>query len=380
MRTSALSLALAVVAAWGAAACRTSPAPQEQPAEAVPVTVSTPTLAAQPASVTVSGSIVSPDNPVHVAFTVGGRVARVGPRIGDPVRRGAVLAVLDSTEYRLAVDAAAAQVKAARVASARADDELQRAQQLLDTRSIAANDFEKIRAAAAAAHETVAQAVASEGLARKRVTDTTIVAPMNGYVVARLIEPGNVAGPGVPAFQIAQLDPVEVSVGVPESDVHLIASGRPADVTVPALPGETFTGTVRLVTVAADPGTRTYMTRIEVPNPRQVLRLGMVATVTIRGAATRDVLTIPPQALARDAQGASSVFVYFPEQKRVHSRLVEVGSPSGTEIEVRSGLTAADQIVVAGQERLRDGMTVVATNAPVRTSPPTAGAAPEARK
>lgn len=375
MRSPALPLALAVVTACGAAACRTSPTPQDQPAEAVPVTVGTPTMAELPASITVSGSVVSPDNPVNVAFTVGGRVVRVGPRLGEPVRRGAVLAVLDSTEYRLAVDAAAAQVQAARVASTRADDELQRAQQLLDTRSIAANDFDKIRAAAAAARETVAQAIASEGLARKRLTDTTLVAPMDGYVAARMIESGNVAGPGVPAFQITRLDPVEISVGVPESEVHLIAPGRPADVVVPALPGETFTGTVRLVNVAADPGTRTYTTRIEVPNPRQVLRIGMVATATIRGTGTRAVLTIPPQALVRDAQGASSVFVYFPEQKRVHSRLVEVGPPSGTQIEVRSGLTASDRIVVAGQERLRDGMTVVATAAPGGA----AAGAPEAR-
>lgn len=361
MRSSALSLVVAALAACGAVACGTPPNRQDEAPVSVPVIVAAPTTVQRTESVTVSGSVVSPDNPVHVAFIVGGRVARVGPRIGDRVRRGAVLAVLDTTEYDLAVDAAAAQVSAARVGSTRADDELQRAQQLVDTRSIAANDFEKLRAAAAAARESLAQAIASEGLARKRLSDTTLHAPLDGYVAARTIEPGDVAGPGVPAFQIIRLDPVEVSVGVPESDVHLIAVGRPADVTVPALPGETFAGTVRVVNVAADPATRTYMTRIQLPNPRQLLRIGMVASATIHGVGIVDVLTIPPQALVRDAQGATSVFVYFPEQQRVHTRLVEVGAPKGTQIEVRSGLTAADQLVVAGQDRLRDGMTVTAT-------------------
>ncbi len=367
MKSPALSLAVAVFSAGAAVACGPSPNRQEATAESVPVTVGTPTTVQRTESVTVSGSVVSPDNPVNVAFTVGGRVARVGPRIGDAVRRGSVLAVLDTTEYALAVDVAAAQVAAARVAGTRADDELQRAQQLLDTRSLAPNDFEKIRAAAAAARESVAQAVASEGLARKRLSDTTLHAPLDGYVAARTIEPGDVAGPGVPTFQIIRLDPVEVSVGVPESDVHVIAVGRSAEVTVPALPGETFVGSVRLVNVAADPATRTYMTRIQLPNPRQLLRIGMVASATIRGAGTVDVLTVPPQALVRDPQGATSVFVYFPEQQRVHSRLVEVGTPRGTQIEVRRGLAATDQIVIAGQDRLRDGMVVAATSSPAAT-------------
>jgi RND family efflux transporter MFP subunit len=359
MRSTALPVA--VFFAWCAVSCGTSPKPQQNAPDPLPVTVGFPTRVQQPKSVTVSGTVVSPDNPVNVAFTVGGRVARVGPRIGDAVRRGEVLAVLETTQYTLALDAAVAQVAAARVTVSRAEDELRRAQQLLDTRSLPPNDFEKIRAAAAASRESLAQALASEGLARKRLDDTTLHSPLDGYVAARTIEPGNVAGPGIPAFQIIRLDPVEVSVGVPESDVHLVGVGSSAEVTVPALPGESFAGAVRLVNVAADPATRTYMTRIQVRNPRRLLRIGMVASATIRGKGMDDVLTIPAEALVRDPQGATSVFVYFPEQNRVHTRLVEVGPPRGTQVEVVNGLTASDRIVIAGQERLRDGMVVTAT-------------------
>ena len=82
------------------------------------------------------------------------------------------------------------------------------------------------------------------------------------------IEPGDTAAPGQPVFEIVQMDPVEVNVGVPETDVHLVRIGQKAEITVPALPGKSFQGTVRVINVSADPNTRTYMTRISVAESR----------------------------------------------------------------------------------------------------------------
>ena len=119
-------------------------------------------------------------------------------------------------------------------------------------------------------------------------------APVSGYISKRPIEPGSTASPGSPAFEIIQIDPVEVNVGVPETDVHLVKIGQKADITVPALPGNSFQGTVRVINVSADPNTRTYMTRIAVANPGHLLRVGMVAEATIRGDRTVTMVTSEP--------------------------------------------------------------------------------------
>ena len=157
------------------------------------------------------------------------------------------------------------------------------------------------------------------------------------------------------------MDPVEVNVGVPETDVHLVRIGQKADITVPALPGKSFQGTVRVINVSADPNTRTYMTRISVANREHELRVGMVAEATIRGDRTISMATLPGDAVVRDPQGATQVYVYYPDQKRVYTKRVEIGAAVNKDVEIMSGLSGNELIVLAGQTKLRNGLTVSAT-------------------
>jgi multidrug efflux pump subunit AcrA (membrane-fusion protein) len=343
-----------------------------------------------------------------VAFLVSGKVIEVGPREGDYMKRGQVLAVIDPTDYSLGVSAAAAQTAAAkavlqkvespvrselleqaRVAFERAQDEYQRMKQLYESKSLPPNDFQKFKAAYEAAGQqyeqartggqkedraqaqaTFEQAAAGENIARKHLADTTLIAPVDGFIANRSVEVGDMASAGRPVFQMVQLDPVEISVGVPETDIHLVRTGQAATVQIPALPGATFQGVVRVINVAADPSTRTYMVRISVPNPKHMLRLGMIAEARIRGDRQLDLTTLPGDAIVHDPQGASVVFVYFPDQGRAYSRRVEVGTVYGTEIEIKKGLSGTELFVLAGQNKLRDGSAVTveeqAPGAPAR--------------
>ena len=367
-----------------------------------PVKVAQPRQFQAPAEVAVSGSVVSPENPSNVAFLVPGKVIRVGPREGDFVKSGQVLAAIDPADYAFGVDAAVAQVQLAkavldkaqaparpevleqaRVAFERAEDEYKRMKQLYDSKSLPPNDFQKFRAVyestrqqyeqaraggqkedreqSRAAYE---QAAAGERVARKRLADATLLAPIDGYVAGRSVEVGDMASAGRPVFQIVRLDPVEISVGVPETDIHLVRTGQKAGVRIPALPGRTFTGSVRVINVAADPSTRSYMVRIAVPNPQHVLRLGMIAEAQIQGDQPAQVMSLPGDAIVRDAAGASNVFLYFPDQGRVYARRVETGTVYGTEVQIKSGLTGTDRVVVAGQHKLREGAAVAVTEQP----------------
>lgn len=347
-------------------ACTGEPHRKESNSDAVPVTVGRVRLIQERETVSVSGTIVSPDAPANVSFLVAGKVIQVGPREGDFVRRGQVLATIDPLDYRLGLAASRAQTEAAEVAFRRAEDEHRRMKILYDSKSLAPNDYQKYRAAYDAAKQQYLQASATEGISGKRLADATLHSPVNGFISKRLIEPGQMAGSGQPAFEIVKLDPVEINVGVPETDVHLARIGQKASITLPALPGESFEGTVRLINVSADPATRTYMTRIPVLNPQHRLRIGMVAEATIVGDRTVSMATLPGDAVIRDPQGATQVFVYYPDQKRVYAKRVEIGAVVGKDVEIKSGLSGNELIVLAGQAKLRNGLTVSATEQTVR--------------
>jgi RND family efflux transporter MFP subunit len=404
-------VAIAFAAILGA--CSSHPAGTPAPT-AVPVKIGQAHHIQAPATVPVSGSVVSPENPSNAAFLVSGKVIQVGPREGDYVKRGQVLAVIDPSDYSLAVSAAVAQAAAARavlqkvespvrpelleqarVAFERARDEYQRMKQVYEAKSLPPNDFEKFKAAyeasrqqyeqaraggqkedRAQAQAAFDQAAAAEKIARKHLADATLTAPLDGFIANRSVEVGDMAGAGRPMFQIVQLDPVEINVGVPESDIHLVRTGQAAAVRIPALPGDTFQGVVRVINVAADPSTRTYMVRIAVPNPKHALRLGMIAEAQIRGDRLLDVLTLPGDAIVHDPQGATMVFVYFPDQGRVYSRRVEVGTVYGAEVEIKSGLSGTESLVLGGQSKLRDGSAVTVVEQPAPAAP---ARGPEAR-
>ena len=328
---------------------------------AVPVTVGKVQKVQERETISVSGTVNTPNSPTTVSFLVSGRVVFVGPREGDYVKRGQILASIDPTDYQLTLAAAKAQTDMAGVEFKRAEDEHRRMKMLYDSNSLAPNDYQKFKARFESAEQQYGQSVASEKLSRKHLSDATLCSTVSGFISKRSIEPGDTAAQGHPVFEIVQMDPLEVNVGVPETDVHLVRIGQEAEINIPALPGKQFQGTVRVLNVSADPNTRTYMTRISVPNPEHMLRVGMVAEATIRGDKVVTMAILPGDALIRDPQGATQVFVYYPDQKRVYTKRVEIGALLDNNLEIKNGLSGDEWIVMAGQMKLRNGSVVSAT-------------------
>ena len=356
-----VSVLMGLVLGVSLAACKGESEKKQVRSDPVPVSVGKVRQIREQETITVSGSVNAPNSPANVSFLVSGKVVFSGPREGEYVRQGQVLASIDPTDYQLALAAAKAQADQAEVAYKRAEDEHRRMKMLYDSKSLAPNDYLKFKAAFDSAAQQYEQAVASEKLTRKRLTDATLYAPASGYIAKRYIEVGDTASPARPAFEIVQLDPVEVTVGVPETDVHLVRIGQKAEIRIPAQPEKTFEGTLRVLNVSAEPNTRTYMARIHVPNPHHFLRLGMIAEATIRGDRTVALMTVPGNAVVRDPQGATRVFVYYPDQGRVYAKRVETGSGVGKDLVIKSGLSGDERIVLAGQAKLEDGLAVSAT-------------------
>ena len=400
MRNFVISLLLGLTISLTACSGDTDKHAKSDP---VPVIVGKVQKVQEPERISVSGTVSTPDSPPVVSFLVSGKVIFVGPREGEYVKKGQVLAQIDPTDFQLSVKVAEAQknnahaalekalhsarpelLEQARIAYERAEDEYRRMKMLYELKSLAPNDFQKFKAAYETAKQQYEQAKsggqkedkelyraaydqadAHLQVAAKALSDATLYAPMSGYISKRLIETGDTASSGRPVFEIVQLDTVEAYVGVPETDMHLVKIGQKASITIPALPNQSFEGTVRIINVSADPGTRTYMTRIRVPNPGHVLRIGMVAEARIIGDRKISVMTLPGEAIVRDDQGATMVFVYFPEQGRVYRKRVKIGAFRGTEVEIREGLSGDESIVIGGQDHLLDGMTVTIATSPL---------------
>ena len=312
----------------------------------------------RPNYVALSGDVEG-SRTVSIGFTVPGVVAFVGPQEGDFVRAGDVVATLDTTEYDINVEIASAQRE-------RAEDEFKRVKMLFDAKGAPENDFNK-------ASTMVRLARAQEALARKKRQDTRLIAPMSGMLARRGIEPGEQAGPGFPLFTIAQVEPVQVRVGVPETEISRIAIGAKASVAIPSLKGAAFTGRVRVVGIAADPASRTYTAKVEVTNGTRTLRPGMIAEVRIDGTGSVDALTIPAEAVVRDPSGVLRVFVYEAKSERVYARRVVIGAAYGQEVEVREGIDATHMVVTGGQHRVREGSRVAARVVTATQAVPRAG-------
>lgn len=340
-------LVLVAVAAGAIFLYRNTTSAGEPPVEtAVPVMVRPVGRVERPVSFEVSGEVEA-RRTVDLGFKVPGVVETVAVDEGQAVTAGQLLAELESTEYELAMELAAAQAELAQ-------DAHRRASQLNQQSSIPEADFVKAQVA-------LRQANAQHELARTKVADTRLSSPIGGVVARRGIDPGEQAAPGFPMFTIVQINPAQVRVGVPEAEIGGVRTGQTATVRLPALPGVSIEGRVELVGVVADPVSRTYVVKISLPNQGGLLRPGMIAQASIRDEARFSALTIPGEAVVPDHEGVPVIYIYDQQEQRVYSRQIRVGTVYGEEIEVVSGLTGDELVVVGGQHRVRDGLRVEAT-------------------
>jgi membrane fusion protein (multidrug efflux system) len=236
---------------------------------------------------------------------------------------------------------------------------------LYDHKSLAANEFKQIEAGYQAAQQRYDMArqgtrvedkqaaagqyhaaLAQMHEAQKKLADCKLLAPISGFVGMRRIDVGDTVSSGAPVIGVLDLNPVKIGK---------VREGARATVTIPSLDGRQFEGKVEAVGVSSDPASRTYTVKIAVPNPQRLLRAGMVSETRIFGSAMVNVITVPGDAIVRDPRGVTQVYVYEPARQRVYARRVDPGAPLGNEIEIRSGLTGNEQVVVAGQQSVREG-------------------------
>lgn len=329
---------------------------------------------------------------VDVHAKVAGYLRKIQVDVGDRVRAGQLLAVLELPEMRddLAQAAAVRQRSAAEVN--RAQQELARmesglkiarlssdrlaavnqkepgliAQQELDEalarQQTAEAQVAAARAALAAAQEAVAVSQAGERRARTMTDYSQITAPFSGVITKRYADTGAMIQAGtasqtqaMPLVRVAQIDRLRLVLPVPESLVPRMRVGTPVEVRVPSL-DKTIRGTVARLTADVQLATRTMDVEVDVPNPSGTLVPGMIAEINVTLDRHQKALTIPPQAVTiRDAK---RYVLVVNQAGLLEERAVQAGLETSTQVEVKQGLTEGELVVIGNRSQLRAGQRV----------------------
>jgi RND family efflux transporter MFP subunit len=255
-----------------------SPTPEAAAAEPARSNVPTDSLPRIERSATIAaGGALTPRATAELSFHVPGTVMAVGYDEGDEIAAGQLVAYLDPTDYALAFEQAKLGFQQAE-AQARQAHLLRVADANIDP-----NEYDAVMNAEAMFTLTAIRA-------EKRLYDTRLVTPLGGIVTRRVANPGQIVNAGVSMFTVVDIAVIRLTVMVPAADVGSITRGSPATVTVPALPGASFDGKVRVIGVTADSITGAFPVEIAVPNPDLRLRAGMAATAEIPRTAKAHVL------------------------------------------------------------------------------------------
>ncbi len=175
--------------------------------------------------------------------------------------------------------------------------------------------------------------------------------PIAGVVLERLVTPGTTVTPGTAMFVVSELSTLWVVAEVDESHLSRLKTGRPVRVRVAAYPDDTFAGTISFIGDVVNAKTRRITVRSTVPNPDGRLKPEMFATVSLGNSDPRTVLAVP-RAAVQTIDGTPSVFVAQAE-RRFRAQAVTLGTDVDGMVEVRSGLSAGDRVVVAGSFALK---------------------------
>lgn len=307
----------------------------------VPVQVVQPQTEALGGSLEADG-IFLPAKEMLVISETQGRVRAVYKNKGDSFREGEIIAKIDDELLRLELE-----TTEANIAKLRKDRE--RVGNLVEGEALPKNKIEDVDLGLRAA-EAKAQAL------RKQIANTSIRAPMSGTMGLRFIERGSVIGPGIQVAQMTNLDKLFLMVKVTELDILNVKKGQPVSVSVDVYPDVHIPAKVTNIGLRAD-NTFNYDVEIEVVNPKATpLRGGMHAKALFKFDAKRSGLTLPRKAVVGSLQDAK-VFVVEGDTL-ARQRSISLGGKFGDKVEVRSGVSAADKVVVTGQLNLIDGTRV----------------------
>jgi RND family efflux transporter MFP subunit len=282
---------------------------------------------------------------IPLTFQVSGIVDMVYAKEGDHVNRGQLLATIDKSDLENIYQASLAKYQQAK-------DAYDRLKSVHDEGSLPEIKWVEMVS-------NLQQAESAKEIAKNNLNKSRLVAPVDGFIGRRNIEPGqsSVLLTSAP-FELVKIEKVYVKIAVPENEVNKIRVGQKAVFSVAALDNKTFEGIINSISPVADVLSRTYTVKVLANNPSLMLKPGMVCDVSIPVEGNIKQLLIPYRAVSTDDNGNPYVYVINEGTKRVSKQNIEIGNYSDSHIIVLSGLTEGSLIVVDGKEKLSNNQLI----------------------
>ncbi len=295
-------------------------------------------------------SLVEPE----VSAEVAGRVTSVNVEVGDAVRKDAVLAEIDSADYRLRHGSAQAEIGRLKALIEQQERLVARYEALAKGDFFAKNALEDARAQLQALRSQLAAAEAQSGEASRNVARARVLAPVDGGVSARLVNVGDYVAIGAPIVRLSPARLLRVSLPYPESLAGVLKVGQPVRLRSPAAPETVIEAAISEIRPTVGEQNRALLALVDLPNPG-----GWKAGASIDGEVILDrraqALSVPETALVLRPAGPT---VYVIDGDKARAVVVVPGVYRGGKVEIRSGLEAGARVAVDGAGFLSDGAAV----------------------
>jgi RND family efflux transporter MFP subunit len=316
-----------------------------------------------------SASIV-PYAQVDLAFQSGGYVESIrqvkspsgGMRSidqGDWVPKGTVLAVVRQQDYKDKLEQANSQLARAQADYDKAKLTFDRTSALYASHSATKPDYDSATAQLASTTASVSGAKAQVSEANVALAYCELRAPFSGWVVKRSIDVGSLVGPATNGFTLADTESVKAVFGVPDTSISRVRPGQHIAITTDALPQQ-FAGRVSAISPSADPKSRVFSVEVTIPNAKNQLKSGMIASLALNGVQLpQSVLAVPLSAVIRDASRADNFAVMIAEGsgdfETARLRPVELGDTYGNMIATKGGLAFGERVITTGVSLVKSG-------------------------
>lgn len=301
-----------------------------QEAHKVTVTVTSKQVVPQTGvySSTVQANVVN-----NIASQAAGRIRKLNVEVGDFVEQGQILAEMDQAQ----LDQAALTLK-------NNETELERLKALYDEGGVSQSDYETAELSYNVSKSTY----------DNLLENTILRAPVSGVITARNYDSGDMYAMSSPIYTLQQITPVKLLVPISEMDYTKVKQGDKVSLTVDAIPGRTFSGSVVRVYPVIDPSSHTFNVEVHVANTDRVIRPGMYARVTVTFGHNNSVVLPDTAVLKQQGSGVRTVFV-LNSDNTVEARIVTLGLHFDGNYEILSGLEEGETVVVTGNSSLNEG-------------------------
>lgn len=339
---------LSVIVLIYGTACNSKPEEGQNSTDAIPVKtqIISPTLISFPIVCT---GIVGSDQEARLSFKTGGIISSLSVEEGETVRKGQLLGSLSLNEIN-------SQVAQANEGVEKARRDLQRAESLLRDRAATTEQVQNAKTGLTVAEQNL-------NIAKFNQQYSSIVSPVNGKVLRKLMNEGELAGPGTPVFVVESDQSNDRILKTSISDVDWVRTslGDTAKIELDAYPGIEFTAVVDEIAAAADQMTGTFPIKLRFINLSKPAATGMVGKITITPQKPEAQMLVPMEALYEANDSKAMVYVLNPDKKTVSRKEIRIVNILSNQAAI-IGLDGTSEVVTAGVSYLRDKATVTVKN------------------